>query len=544
MIGSDILIECLKEQGVSAIFGMPGTQNIQIYDSLRRRGSGSIHHYLVRHEYSATMMADGYARATGEVGVAITVPGPGASNASTGILEAYTDCIPVLLITGQSHSETYSRHPSKMFHGLDQMQFFEPITKYCAIAHSTSEIPFVVENAFKAMRNGRPGPTVLEFPIDVTSENANVKIPQCVVRDDLQSPQESDVNSAVEKIRNSRLPLIFAGSSVIHAKARNELRLLAEKLNAPVIVTRCAKGALSEDHRLALQICYGYLGKEALKHADCLIAIGTRFTSIDTRNWTMQLPDSFIQIDEDEAEIGREYPCDIGVVGDLKLSLQALIEDVSTDENGWDELLPKLRVQCDSQPPLPILHELQDVLPKDTIYSIDVHSLGYASFAEFPIYDPHTFLHPNIGVALGYSYPAAIGAKVAFPDRPVVCFCGDGGFMMGAMEMATAMKYGLNVVAIVVNDDALTAIKGSQEMNFDGRTIDTELCNPDFVDLAKSFGAEAWRVDTLEEFKPTLYKALKAEKPSLIEVMMHQYQDKLIDSIGWLHSERLRKTTF
>ncbi len=544
MIGSDILIECLKEQGVSTIFGMPGTQNIHIYDSLLRRGSGTIKPYLVRHEYSATMMADGYARATGDVGVAITVPGPGASNASTGILEAYTDCIPVLLITGQSHSETYKRHPSKMFHGLDQMRFFDPITKYCAIARTTSEIPIVVENAFKAMKNGRPGPTVLEFPMDVTSGNANVRMPQRVERYDLPAPQNSDINSAIDEIKKSRFPLIFAGSAVVHTKARNELKLLSEKLNAPVIISRCAKGALSEDHQLALQICYGYLGKEALKHADCLIAIGTRFTSIDTRNWTMQLPKSFIQIDEDENEIGREYPCDIGVVGDLKLSLQALIEDVSTDRNGWDEVLPKLRAKSNSQPPLPIIHELQDVLPKDTIYSIDVHSLGYSSFAEFPIYDPHTFLHPNIGVALGYSYPAAIGAKAAFPERPVVCFCGDGGFMMGAMEMATAMKYGLNVVAIVVNDDALTAIKGSQITNFEGRSIDTELYNPDFVDFAKSFGVDAWRVENLEEFKPILSKALKAEKPTLIEVVMHEYQDKLIDSIGWLHSERLRLNSF
>ena len=544
MIGSDILIECLKEQGVSTIFGMPGTQNIHIYDSLLRRGSGTIKPYLVRHEYSATMMADGYARATGDVGVAITVPGPGASNASTGILEAYTDCIPVLLITGQSHSETYKRHPSKMFHGLDQMRFFDPITKYCAIAQTTSEIPIVVENAFKAMRNGRPGPTVLEFPMDTTTGKAQVRIPQRVEREDLPAPQKSDINSAIDEIKKSRFPLIFAGSAVVHTNARNELKLLAEKLNAPVIVSRCAKGALSEDHQLALQICYGYLGKEALKHADCLIAIGTRFTSIDTRNWTMQLPKSFIQIDEDEDEIGREYPCDIGVVGDLKLTLQALIEDVSIDHNSWDEVLPKLQAKSNSQPPLPIIHELQDVLPKDTIYSIDVHSLGYSSFAEFPIYDPHTFLHPNIGVALGYSYPAAIGAKAAFPERPVVCFCGDGGFMMGAMEMATAMKYGLNVVAIVVNDDALTAIKGSQIMNFEGRSIDTELYNPDFVNFAKSFGVDAWRVENFEEFKPILYKALNAEKPTLIEVVMHEYQDKLIDSIGWLHSERLRLNSF
>ncbi len=543
MTGGDILIECLKAQGVSTIFGMPGTQNINIYDSLLRRGSGAINSYLVRHEYSATFMADGYARATGEVGVAITVPGPGASNASTGILEAYTDCIPVLLITGQSHSNFYSRDQSKMFHGLDQMRFFEPITKYCAIAHTFDEIPIVVENAFKAMRNGRPGPTVLEFPMDVLTAEGVVNIPLNVEREDSSSPDESTLNKTIEEISNAEFPLILAGSAVIHTHARNELRLLAEKINAPVIVTRCAKGALSEDHPLALQACYGYLGQEVLKRSDCLIGIGPRFTSIDTQSWTLEPPSPFIHIDEDENEIGREYPCNIGLVGDLKLTLQALIEDVNVKHNGWESVLPQLRAKFNKQSPLPIIIDLQKVLPRDTIYSIDVHSLGYACFTEFPIYDPRNFLHPNIGVALGYSYPAAIGAKVAYPERPVVCFCGDGGFLMGAMEMATAMKYGINVIAIVINDDALSAIKGSQRQAFDGRTIDTELHNPDFVEFAESFGAYARRVEELGDFQQILQDALNAGRPALIEVMMHEYQDEIIDSIGWLNEYSLRKTS-
>ena len=340
------------------------------------------------------------------------------------------------------------------------------------------------------------------------------------------------------------MPLIFAGSAVFHANARNELRLLAEKLNAPVIVTRNGKGVLSEDHPLALQICYGYLGREALQRADCLIGIGPRFTSIDTRNWSLELPQPFIQIDEDANEIGLEYPCDVGVVGDLKLTLQALIEDVAPGENGWDETLAALRTKFDAQPSLPVIHELQDVLPRDTIYAIDVHALGYASFAEFPIYDPRTFLYPNIGVALGHAYPAAIGAKVAYPDRPVICFSGDGGFLMGAVEMATAMKYGINVVAIVVNDGALSAIKGSQIKGCEGRTIDTDLLNPDFVEFAKSFGAYTKRVEDLGDFKDTLRDALAAEKPALIEVMLHEKQDDIINVIGWLQSEPLRRTGF
>jgi len=542
--GGDILIECLKAQGVSAVFGMPGTQNIQIYDALLRRGKDTIDHYLVRHEYAATQMADGFARATGEVGVAITVPGPGASNASTGILEAFTDCAPVLLITGQSDSSLYSKHPSKMFHGLDQMRFFESITKYCAIAHTVAEIPVVVENAFKAMRTGRPGPTMLEFPMDVVTGEGDVRIPTRVERAELSPPDDASLSTAVDTIRNAKMPLIFAGSAVFHSNARNELRLLAEKLNAPVIVTRNGKGVLSEDHPLALQICYGYLGREALQRADCLIGIGPRFTSIDTRNWSLELPQPFIQIDEDADEIGLEYPCDIGVVGDLKLTLQALIEDVTPGENGWDETLAQLRTAFDAQPPLPVIHELQDVLPRDTIYAIDVHALGYASFAEFPIYDPRTFLYPNIGVALGHAYPAAIGAKVAYPDRPVICFSGDGGFLMGAVEMATAMKYGINVVAIVVNDGALSAIKGSQQKGCEGRTIDTDLLNPDFVEFAQSFGAYAKRVENLGDFKDTLRDALAAEKPALIEVMLQDRQDDIVDVIGWLMSEPLRKTAF
>ncbi len=542
MKGGDILVECLKAQGVSAVFGMPGTQNIQIYDALLRRGSGVIDHYLVRHEYAATQMADGFARATGEPGVAITVPGPGASNASTGILEAFTDCAPVLLITGQSDSSLYSKHPSKMFHGLDQMHFFESITKYCAIAHTVAEIPVVVENAFKAMRNGRPGPTMLEFPMDVVTGEGDVRIPPRVERAELSPPDNADLSTAVETIRNAKMPLIFAGSAVFHSNARNELRLLAEKLNAPVIVTRNGKGVLSEDHPLALQICYGYLGREALERSDCLIGIGPRFTSIDSRNWSLELPQPFVQIDEDPNEIGLEYPCDVGVVGDLKLTLQALIEDVAPGENGWDAVLTELRAKFDTQPPLPVIHELQDVLPRDTIYAIDVHSLGYASFAEFPIYDPRTFLYPNIGVALGHAYPAAIGAKVAYPDRPVICFSGDGGFLMGAVEMATAMKYGINVVAIVVNDGALSAIKGSQIKGCEGRTIDTDLLNPDFVEFAQSFGAYAKRVEDLAGFKDALRDALAAEKPALIEVMLQEKQDDIMNVIGWLQTEPLRTT--
>ncbi len=541
MKGGDILIECLKAQGVRCIFGMPGTQNIQIYDSLLRCGAGVIDHYLVRHEYAATQMADGYARSTGEVGVALTVPGPGASNASTGILEAFTDCVPVLLITGQSDSRFYTRDPSKMFHGLDQMRFFGSITKYCAIVQRVEDIPTVVEDAFRAMRTGRPGPAVLEFPADVIADVSDIIIPSRVHRPMGVPPNAADVRSMAETLRRAEMPILFVGSAVVPSDACEALRQLAEKLNAPVVVTRRAKGALQEDHPLALQNSNGFLARQAIKLADCTLAIGSRFTSLDTRGWSLELPRPLVQIDEDAAEIGREYPCDIGVVGDIKLTLQALIGEVDERKGKWKPRLDRLRERFAMQPRLPLLPEIREVLPGDGILSVDVHAIGYTSFAEFPVDQPRTFLYPCIGVSLGYAFPAALGAKIAHPDKPVVCFSGDGGFMMGACEMATAMKYGINVVTVVVNDDALSSIKGSQEKECDGRTVDTDLVNPDFVKFAESFGAYAVRVDNLSNFKSILQDALAADRPAVIEVPMQDRQEELIGLIGWLKSDPLRK---
>jgi acetolactate synthase-1/2/3 large subunit len=251
-----------------------------------------------------------------------------------------------------------------------------------------------------------------------------------------------------------------------------------------------------------------------------------------------------IQIDEDPAEIGREYQCDLGIIGDLRSSLQVLTDQIEASKDDWDHVLPSIREEFATQSRLPILPELRRVLPEDAIVAVDVHSIGYASFTEFPVAHPQTFLYPCIGVTLGYAFPAAIGAKIANPDTPVVCFTGDGGFMMGVSELATAMMYGVNVVTIVVNDGALTAIKGSQQKGCDGRTIDTDLYNPDFIQFAKSFGAYATRVNDLVNFEGILKEALASNSPAVIEVPMQDKQDNLIDIIGWLQSEPLRKAKF
>ncbi len=538
--GGDLLIECLEAQGVRCIFGMPGVQNLQIYDAIFRRGEGAIGHYLVRHEYAATLMASGFARSTGDVGVAVTVPGPGATNAATGILEAFTDCVPVLLITGQSDSRYYAKDPAKMFHGLDQMAFFRPITKYCAIARTPDEIPKVVNEAFRAFRSGRPGPVVLEFPDDVLARPAEADIPPPVGRIQGPTPDQNAIRAAAEALSRARMPMIFVGSAVIHAAAREELRLLAEKLNAPVAVTRCAKGAFREDHPLALSHCNRFLAREAMRLADCTLAVGPRFTSLDTGSWALEPPRPLIQIDEDPGEINSEYPSDFGIVGDLKTTLRALIEETEPKQNSWAEPLDRLRKKFAEQSPLPLLSEIREVLPEEGILSVDVHAIGYATLDEFPICDPSVFLFPNISVALGYAFPAALGAKAAHPERPVVCLTGDGGFMMGSPELSTAMKYAMNVVTIIANDGALSSIKGSQQKYYEGRIIDADLHNPDFVKFAESFGAYGRRVDKLSEFKSIFEEALSVNRPSLIEVPLADRQQELIDGIDWLRSDLLR----
>ena len=543
MKGGDLLIECLKAQNVRCVFGMPGTQNIQIYDSLLRCGAGVIDHYLVRHEYASTIMADGYARATGEVGVALTVPGPGASNASTGLLEAFTDCVPVLLITGQSESRFYHRHPSKMFHGLDQMSFFEPITKYCAIARTVEDIPRLVTEAFRAMRSGRPGPAMLEFPQDVILGEGEALVPPRVQRAEDGEPDAAAIAWAAQRIREAERPILLAGSAVISGDACRELRELAEKLQAPVAVTRLGKGALREDHPLALSNIGGFLGTEALNLADCAVAVGCRFTSIDTRQWSLELPSPLIQLDPDEREIGREYSCETGIAGDLKTILRALTEQVKTGGAvAWEPELQGLRASFKAQPLLPLLPEIREALPDDGILSVDVHGIGYATFAEYPVLEPRRFLYPCIGVSLGHAFPAALGAKIAHPDRPVICFSGDGGFMMGCCELATAMRYGIDVVTIVVNDGRLTAIKGAQRRACEERTIDTDLSNPDFTALARSFGAWAECVEDLGSFKGVLEAALAARRPAVVEVRLQdRSEEEVMGWIGWLRDGPLRE---
>ncbi|MBN83138.1 MAG: hypothetical protein CMJ70_23645 [Planctomycetaceae bacterium] len=536
MTGADLLIECLRAQGMSTLFGMPGTQNLALYDALYR-AHAHVHHVLVRNEQAATMMASGWARATGQVGVALTVPGPGASNASTGIADAYTDCQPILLVTGGVDRPLHQRDRAKMFHGLDQETFFRPITRYYGCPQSADDIPKMVEEAFAAIWAGRPGPAVLEIPPDLAAaECTALPIPKRVEIDHSQAPLASDVAAAVDLIGNWQRPLILAGGDVIAAGATGELRQLAETLGAPLIFTRLGQCAVATDFALNYGHTLGPRGRKLLATADGLLSVGVRFTQIDTLNWTLPMPGTLVQLDRDLREIGREYPVTAGLTGDLAASMCALQASLTSagPDRWWDGVLGDLPHKMK---PGPVLNQVRQALPPEGIVVSDVTSLTYRAFDEYPVQGTRDFLYPCHYVTLGYGLPAAIGAQLACPDRPVVAICGDGGVMMSIGELSTAAQHQIPLVVVVVADQALLAIKASQIKGYENRILGTELQNPDFVALAESMGVTAQRTSDLDELQKLLVEAVAKNQPHLIEISMDGQQQAIIEQIPWLQND-------
>lgn len=545
LTGGDLLLECLRAQGVRGVFGMPGTQNIALYDALGRacakQAEPPLQHFLIRHEQGATMLANGWARATGDVAVAFTVPGPGASNAATGILDAWNDCIPVLLVVGGFNRSMARRDRAKMFHGLNQEPFFAPITRYFGRPASANDIPRIVSEAFMAMFAGRPGPAVIELGPDVAAEAVTDArpgpfVPRCTT----PAPSTDDVTEAARQILRLKKPVIIVGRDCLAAGACEEVRRLAELLQAPVLYGRCGKGVLPDAHPLSAGFLRASRSAALLREADGVIAVGPRFTQIDTRDWTLTLPKTVIQFDRDPLELGREYPITTGVAGGLRealdLLLHSLPQTVSHDA-AWKTLVDATIAQWKARPAIPILQQIRTALPQSGLISVDVTAVGYNCFDCFDVPGPRSLIYPSHSVALGMGFPAALGAKLAEPERAVVSVSGDGGFLMTCEELAVAVEAKASVVAVVVKDDCLSAIKGSQRQAFEGRTIDTDMTSPDFVALARSFGAHADATSNPDDLLKLIPVALGRTGPTVIEVDMRGHVDEMIDVIPWLNGE-------
>jgi thiamine pyrophosphate-dependent acetolactate synthase large subunit-like protein len=516
--GAEAIARGLVAQGVRVLFGIPGALNAGLYDALREQQE-VLRHVLVRHECGAAFMADGYARAGGDVGVCVCVPGPGATHATSGIAGAYTDCAAVLLVTTSSETKWRGAPRRNLFHGLDQQALFAPITKWSARAERSEEIPDLLGEAFRQLRSGRPGPVHLEVPADLLTGEAGEELPARVSRE-RAAAEGTEVARAAAALLAARAPLILAGAGVLHSGAWGALGEVATLLRAPVITTIQGKGALPEDHPWSLGDMNSPAGRAAYPRADRVFAVGCRFAQTDTRWPWFAPPPGLIHLDADPAEVGRAFPAEVGLVGDAETVLRQLLPHLQagTPAAAWDAALPVLRAE-DTGRRHPVLAAIQAAAPLEIVTAFDVCVPGYHSRWDWPARVPRSYLYPGVYVGMGYGFPAGLGAALARPECPVVAVCGDGGFQMTMAELGTAVQEAIPIVVVVVNDEGLTLIRRVQDQQFGGRRFAVDLRNPSFAALARAYEIESRVVREPGELTVAVRDALARRRPALVEAV-------------------------
>src|SRR5262245_21734938 len=522
---ADVLIQRLGEHGVRHVFGYPGGQITPLYDSLARQNA--IRHVLARDEQAAGFMADGYARATGRPGVCLAVCGPGVLNAATPLATAYTDSVPMLVLSGQTVRGSGPR--SGYYHENDQLSSVATFTKHRARIEEPSHLIEELDRTLLALTTGRPGPALFEVPVDVLrNEYPAGSLPTLPHPPPPKRPSPQAVESLAKLLAEWKRPLILAGGGVVSAGAEDVLARVAERLGAPVFHTGMGKCALPTKHPLAAGLTWHKATSDLsnmasffsplFTEADGLLAVGCRFTQLTTGSWSLPRPPALVQIDIDAEEIGRHYPVTQGLDADARETLRMLLEVLPAE--------PRPHWTTRHKTPFPdpwrlpgwdVLEPLRRALPDDAIIAADVTRLAYMMIVEFPLNHPRTFLHPAGYVSMGFGLPAALGAKAAFPERTVVAVLGDGGFLMCGMELATAVQEKLPVVVILVNDRALTLIKMIQQRRYESRFLGVDLVNPDFGLFAKAFGVRRSRPDTGAAFEAAVREAVASGEPALVE---------------------------
>ncbi|MCZ6866814.1 MAG: thiamine pyrophosphate-binding protein [Dehalococcoidia bacterium] len=531
MTTAQALVRSLVREGVEVVFGLPGVQIMDIYDAFY--DEPGIRLVTTRHEQTAAYMADGYSRSTGKIGVALVVPGPGLLNAAAGIGTAYASSSPVLLIAGQVESYNINQGRGAVHEVVDQLDVLKNITKWRSAIMEPGQVPEAVHEAMRQLKTGRPRPVALEVPSDVLPKAADVDLlePEVFPK---QSPDPVLVKEAVSLLSKAQRPVIWAGSGVNSADANGEITRLAEAINAAVIATAEGKGAIAENHPQYAGPCYYGHGSahQVIPQADAILAVGSRLHFFAPVSWAFKPEQDLIHIDADPEELGRNWPEKVSICADAKLALKAILAELEgrSHSSQWsrEEIAHQrnaayqvTKEQAPNQ--VEIIETLREELADDAIVISGIASIGYWSHLAFPVLTPRSYLNTSYFATLGYAFPTALGAKVGNPDRQVVAFCGDGGFMYALSDLATAVQEGINVVAIVFNDGALGASLMDQEVRYRGRVIGTKLHNPDFAMTAQAFGAEGIKLEDRRQLGEALSGALKAEKPVVLEVPIESW---------------------
>src|SRR5438105_7007095 len=465
-------------------------------------------------------MADGYARTTGRVGVCTVVPGPGLLNASAALATAYACSSPVLCVTGQVDSRAIDQAFGLLHEIPNQAAVLSAFTRWSGRAMEPSQIPDLVRKAFAELRAGRRRPVALELPPDVLQRTQDV----CLMGPAAAEPAALDADllrRAADLLHKAERPVIYSGGGTLAAGAWDELQALAEILEAPVVMSVDGRGALSDRHDLAQT---GVTGQALVQEADVVLGIGTRFWQ-PVRVWKLARVAKVIRVDADVAELDRFGRAEVGIVGDAKpvlTGLCALLHGIAPRPSRRAELRARkdaATMQLNNfQPQAGFARAIRAALPDDAITVNDLTQVTFFGTVGFPVYAPRTFIGPGYQGTLGSAFATALGAQVGNPQRAVLAIAGDGGFMYSVAELATQRQHGLNVVSIVFNDGAFGNVKRTQEQVFAGRLIASDLVNPDFVALARSFGIDAERVTTPNDLEAALPAALAARKPALLEV--------------------------
>lgn len=545
------IVRFLEAAGVEYVFGLCGHTVIAVLDALSDSRVRFIH---TRHEQIAAHMAEGYARASGRPGVLLTHLGPGLTNAATGVANAALDSIPLLVIAGDVPAYFFGRHAHQevQYHtDGGQWEIYRPFVKRAWRVTSARDLPRVLERAWNLATSGRPGPVLVDVAMDVFSRPAEGPDPQPHVAPEPPGLDAATARRIAEKLLGARRPVIYAGGGVIQAGAAAELRALAEHLRCPVAYSLMGKGALPDDHPLALGMT-GFWGTEltnrVTREADVILAVGTRFTEADSSSWdprfTFRIPPTeLIHIDIDPQEIGRSYPATIAAVADARLALAAILaaarELAPAGGSGhadlaqiqaeraawWESLRPAQRSDAFPLKPQRILAEVRAALPRDGILVTDVGWNKNGVGQQFPIYLPRTHLAPGGFATMGYGPAAVLGAKLARPDVPCLAMVGDGAFSANPSVLATAVEQDIAVVWVVMNNSAHGTIAGLTASHY-GHSFGCEFrrggepYSPDFAAVARAYGALGFRVERADDLGPALAQALASGRPAVIDVPM------------------------
>lgn len=521
--GGDLLADSLINQGVSKIFGIPGVQLDAAADALHARDD-RVDFICARNEQATTYMADGYARSTGDVGVAMVVPGPGVLNALSGVATGYSANSPMLLIAGQIDSEAIGRGLGALHEIPDQTGILQRLTKWTGTARSASEVPGLVREAFTQLRSGRPRPVAIEVPPDVLAATSHAAAAEFVEAAPLV-PDEQQIRQAAARLLAAKRPMIVVGGGVLASDAAVALRALAEAIEAPVLMTENGRGALDARHRLA----FDALALRAFREeADLVLAVGTRFvstfgTQVDTNGAPV------ILINAEAADLDGPRDAEMTLHADARLAVAALAAEIGSParesrESEFARVRTWLAEQFDDiAPQREYLTAIRGALPEDGVFVSEFTQVGYAASACYPAYLPRTYIGPGYQGTLGYGFATALGVKAADTARAVVSVNGDGGFSWTLQELSTAKRYGLGLVTIVFHDGFYGNVRRIQKNRYGARYFASDLTNPDYGKLADAFGIRSAQAYSPQELAGVLADAVPANEPILIEVPVGEF---------------------